>query len=257
MRAEAAQAKASAAGLAEAEVQTAKADAGMRQAEAIRAQGLAEAESAKARAEALAAFDGVQQRVEITRLQLDAQVRIEVARAEALGTALASMNVKMIGDPAAAASLLRLVTMADGVGEVLAATPQPVRAAGQQLLNKLTGSNGVMSTPGDGLLTPPAANGHNLDRANGIAELAGLVPQVVGLVEKHLDVNALTGQTVGQVLGKLTDKVSGDETAVLERAQRLVGQLPLLNDLPFEEVYLRAGLMQPAAGPARAEKPKA
>jgi hypothetical protein len=36
----------------------------------------------------------VQQRVEMTRPQLDARVRVEIARAEAPGTALASMNIK-------------------------------------------------------------------------------------------------------------------------------------------------------------------
>jgi uncharacterized membrane protein YqiK len=239
LRADGARAKASAAGLAEAEVQTAKAEAALREAEAIRAKGLAEAESAKAKAEALAAYDGVQQRVELTRLQLDAQVRIEVARAEALGTALASMNIKMIGDPAAAASLLRLVTMADGLGEVLNAAPAPVRAVGQQVINKLTGNPN-----GDGLLNLPAAstNGHDLDRANRIADLAGLVPGIMKLVEQRLDVNALTGQTVGQVLDTLLQKVDGEDRATVERARKAVSQLPLVNNLPCEEVYLRASV---------------
>lgn len=49
------------------------------EAEAIRAHGLAEAES-PAKAEALAALNGVAQRVEMLKLQLDAQVRIEITR---------------------------------------------------------------------------------------------------------------------------------------------------------------------------------
>ena len=236
LRADGARATASASGLAEAEVQTAKAEAAMREAEAIRAKGLAEAESAKAKAEALAAYDGVQ-RVEITRLQLDAHVRIEVARAESLGAALASMNIKMIGDPTAAASLLRLVTMADGLGEVLNAAPQPVRAVGQQVLNKLTGN-----PQGDGLLNMPAANGRDLERADGIAELSALVPQLMALAEKHLDLNAQTGQTVSQVLGKLAQQVEGDDRALVARAQAVVSQVPLVSDLPFEDVYLRASV---------------
>ncbi|MCA9961397.1 MAG: hypothetical protein KC443_20300, partial [Anaerolineales bacterium] len=97
MRAEAAKAQASATGLAEVEVVKARADAAMREAEAIRARALAEAEGEKAKAEALAAFDGVAQRVEVLKLQLEAQVRIETVKAEALGKALASMNIKMIG----------------------------------------------------------------------------------------------------------------------------------------------------------------
>src|SRR6185369_3544353 len=127
----------------------------MREAEAVRAKGLAEAEAEKAKAEALAAYDGVAQRVELLKLQLDAQVRIEIARAEALGSALASMNIKMIGDPNAAASLLRLVTMADGLGEVLKATPEPVREAGKQLVEKITGKPLTLSS-NDGSDTPAA-----------------------------------------------------------------------------------------------------
>jgi len=246
LRADGARATASAAGLAEAEVQTAKAEAAMREAEAIRAKGLAEAESAKAKAEALAAFDGVQKRVEMTRLQLDAHVRIEVARAESLGAALAAMNIKLIGDPAAAASLLRLVTMADGLGEVLNAAPQPVRAVGQQVLNKLTGN-----PAGDGLLAMPAANGHDLDRAKGVTELSTLLPQLLALAEKHLDVNAQTGQTVSQVLDRLAAKVAGDDRALVARTQALVSEVPLVSDLPFEDVYLRAvDARQPSAAKA-------
>src|SRR5689334_10513625 len=109
LRAEASKATASASGLAEADILKAKADAAMREAEAVRAKGLAEAEAEKAKAEALAAYDGVAQRVELLKLQLDAQVRIEVARAQALGTAMAAMNIKLIGDPAAAVSLLRMI----------------------------------------------------------------------------------------------------------------------------------------------------
>jgi hypothetical protein len=107
-------------------------------------------------AEALAAFDGVAQRVEMTRLTLDAQVCIEIAKAQALGAAMAAMNIKLIGDPAAAASLLRMVTLADGLGEVVKATPDPVLAVGQQLLNKLTAD-----PKGASLLKLNGTNGHD------------------------------------------------------------------------------------------------
>src|SRR5512143_1592873 len=154
LRAEGARAKTSATGLAEAEVFKAKADASMREAAAVKAKGLAEAESQKAKAEALAAFEGVAQRVEIIKLQLDAQVQIEVARAQALGNALASMNIKLIGDPIAASQLLKMVTLADGLGEVVKNVPQPMLAVGQQLINKATGSDG------DSLIKLGDGNGH-------------------------------------------------------------------------------------------------
>ena len=232
LRADGMKAKSSAAGLAEADVLKAKADAAMREAEAVKARGLAEAESQKAKAEALAAYDGVAQRVEITRLQLDAQVQIEVARAQALGNALASMNIKLIGDPTAASQLLKMVTLADGLGEVVKNVPQPMLAVGQQVLNKVTG------TEGDGLLKMAQAAGG--EQATGIAELALMVPELIQIAERTLDVNKLKGQTVGEVLTTLTKRASTEDRPRVEKAQQTLAQLPIINDLPFEEVYLRA-----------------
>lgn len=235
LRADGARATESAAGLAEAEVLKAKAEAAMREAEAVRARGLAEAESEKAKAEALAAFEGVAQRVEIMKLELDAKVRIEIARAEALGKALASMNVKMIGDPNAAASLLRLVTLADGLGEVAKATPAPLREVGQQLVNKITGD-----AEGDALIRmgepDGAANGHQSD----LTELAMLVPQIIRIAEQTLDVNKLKGQSVGEVMAALAERTSKEDQATIEKARKALAMLPIINDLPFDEMYLRA-----------------
>ncbi len=238
LRAQGARAKASATGLAEAEILKAKADSAMREAEAVKAKGLAEAESEKAKAEALAAYDGVAQRVEILKLQLDAQVRIETARSQALGSALASMNVKMIGDPAAAASLLRLVTLADGLGEVVRAAPQSVREIGQQLINKVTGDDS-----GDSLIKI-AADARKEDKPNGgmadgIAELALLLPEILGIAEKTLDVNKIKGQTVGEVLAALIKKAKAEDRPKVEKAQHALSMLPILNDMPFDEIYLR------------------
>lgn len=236
LRADGARAQASAAGLADAEVMKAKAEAAMREAEAVRAKGLAEAESEKAKAEALAAFDGVAQRVEITKLQLDAQVRIETARAQALGSAMASMNIKLIGDPNAAAALLRLVTLSDGLGEVVKAAPRPVREIGQQLVNKVTGD-----AKGDGLLKIGEPEGQSTGGPSAdLAELAMLVPEIIHLAEKTLDVNKLKGQSVGEVLATLARRVGAEERATVEKAQQALALLPIVNDLPFEEVYLRA-----------------
>lgn len=229
LRADGERARASAAGLADAEVLTARAEAAMREADAIRARGMAEAESEKAKAEALAAFDGVAQRVELLKLELDARVRIEVARSTALGGALAAMNIKMIGDPAAAASLLRMVTFADGMGEVLNAAPAPLRGVAQQALNKLTGDK----------------DGNALLQQNvGIADLANLVPQVLALAARELDQNALKGVTVKEALGQLAQKVSGADAALVARAQAALQGVPIVADLPFEEVLLRAPLVK-------------
>ncbi|MBK6433098.1 SPFH domain-containing protein [Candidatus Amarolinea dominans] len=235
LRAEGTKATSSAVGLAEADVLKAKADAAMREAEAVRARGLAEAESAKAKAEALAAFDGVAQRVEMLKLQLDAQVRIEIAKAQALGSALASMNIKLIGDPNAAASLLRLVTLADGIGEVIRAAPEPVREIGQQLINRATGD-----PAGDSLVRMAATDGGKTAASGtSIEELAALVPEVMRVAEKSVDLNKVKGKSLGEILALVGQKVSGDERTLVEKAQRALAQLPVLNDLPFEDLYLR------------------
>lgn len=232
LRAEGARARESATGLAEAEVMKAKADSGMREAEAVKAKGLAEAESQKAKAEALAAYDGVAQRVEIIKLQLDAQVRIEIAKSQALGNALASMNIKLIGDPQSASTLLRMVTLADGIGEVVKAAPQPVREIGQQLINKATGGDS------DSLIKFGEVVAK--EQASDLTELALLVPEIIKITEKTLDVNKLKGQSVGQVLATLNQRVRVEDKSTVEKAQKAIALLPILNDLPFEDMYLRA-----------------
>ena len=102
----------------EAEVIRAK---GLAEAEAVKAKGLAEAEGQKAKAEALAAFDNVSQKLELQRMQLDAQVQIGVARAQAMGAAIANMQIKMFGTPEAADSILRLMSFAEGMNDVVGA----------------------------------------------------------------------------------------------------------------------------------------
>lgn len=244
LRADGMKAKTSASGLAEADVLKAKADAAMREAEAVKARGLAEAESVKAKglaeaeaqkskAEALAAYEGVVQRVEITKLQLDAQVQIEVAKAQALGNALASMNIKLIGDPTAASQLLKMVTFADGLGEVAKAAPLSVREIGQQLLNKATG------TEGDSLIKINDGDA-KAPQTNDVTDLALLVPELMKIAERTLDMNKLKGQSVAQVLAQLARQASAADKPAIEKAQKALANLPIINDLPFEEVYLRA-----------------
>ena len=111
--------------------------------------------------------------------------------------------------------------------------PQPMLAVGQQVLNKVTG------TEGDALLKMAQAG----SGAPGIADLAVLVPELMKLAEKNLDVNKLKGQTVGEVLSVLNERTTAEDRAKVERAQQALAQLPIINDLPFEEVYLRASVM--------------
>jgi hypothetical protein len=139
------------------------------------------------------------------------------------------MNIKLIGDPAAASSLLRMITLSDGLGEVVKAAPPAVREVGQQLLNKATGTNGDALTRVD---EPPTDNG--------VGTLASMLPQLIALTERTLDIDKLKGKTVAQVAAEVERKTSGEDRELAERAHRLITALPIVADMPFDEVYLRA-----------------
>jgi hypothetical protein len=65
------------------------------------------------------------------------------------------------------------------------------------------------------------------------------VPQLIHLAENVLDVNKLKGQTVREVLTMLHNQTKGEDKAAVAKAQKLLADLPILNDLSFEELYLR------------------
>jgi hypothetical protein len=213
-------------GMAEAEVIRAKADAMRAEAEVIRAKGLAEAEGQKAKAEALAAFDNVSQQLEMQRLQIDAQIQIGVARAQAIGAAIANMQIKMFGTPEAADSILRLMSFAEGMNDVVNAVPPQVRELGAQLLSKVAGNghgNGQLST------TQPMT----------LEQVAVLMPQLMALVDRSLDVNSIKKQTVSQVLDQLEAQASEADQPLVAQARAALAVLPILAEMNFEDVYLR------------------
>lgn len=226
-------------GLAEAEVIRAKAEAmraeaevirakGLAEAEAIKAKGLAEAEGQKAKAEALAAFDNVSQQLEMQKLQIDAQIQIGVARAQAMGAAIANMQIKMFGTPEAADSILRLMSFAEGMNDVVNAVPPQVRELGAQLLGKVTGNG-----HGEGNSQAPA------DQALTLEQVARLMPQLIALVDRTLDVNKLKKQTVSQVLEQLETQAGEAERPLLAQGRAVLAFLPILAEMNFEDVYLR------------------
>ena len=252
MLADAERARSSAIGLAEAEVLRAKAEAsrlqgtaeadvirakaeatqveaevirakGLAEAETVKAKGLAEAEGQKAKAEALAAFDNVSQKLELQRLQLDAQVRIGVARAQAIGAAIANMQIKMYGTPDAAESILRLMSFADGMNDVVGVVPPQVKELGSQLLDKVMG-NGKKEQSGQGMT---------------LEQVATLMPQIMAVVDRTLDVNKLKKQTVSQVLDQLEAKAAEADRPAVAQGRATLALLPFLADANFEDIYLR------------------
>jgi uncharacterized membrane protein YqiK len=215
-------------GVAEADVIRAKAEAmqteaevirakGLAEAEAVKARGLAEAEGQKAKAEALAAFDNVSQQLEMQRLQLDAQVQVGVARAQAIGQAIANMQIKMFGTPEAADSILRLMSFAEGMNDVAGALPPQVRQLGEQLVGKVVGGPQAMT----------------------VEQVAEIMPQLIALVERTLDINTLKKRTVAQVLELVEEKAAAADRPLVAQARAAIALLPVMADLNFEDVYLR------------------
>jgi hypothetical protein len=186
---------------------------------------LAEAEGEKAKAEALAAFDNVSQKLELQRIQLDAQVRIGIARAEAVGMAIANMQIKMFGTPEAADSILRLMSFAEGFNDVVNAAPAPLRELGSQLLGKVAGNG--------------SGNGHPADPSLTLDQVAVLMPQLMAVIERTLDLDTLKKQTVGQALDQLETKVVEADRPILAQARQALTLLPILAEANFEDVYLR------------------
>jgi uncharacterized membrane protein YqiK len=130
--------RASAAGLAEAQVALERIKVMLREAEAIRQKLLAEAEGEKAKAEALASHDAVSKDLELARLNADTLKAIEIARAQALGEAIGGMNMNVIGDATTAHWLLQLVATAQSIQPIYDALPPAAR----DTLNSLAGRLG-------------------------------------------------------------------------------------------------------------------
>lgn len=239
--AEGEKARVQATGLAEAEIIRAKAEAtqqealvirakGLAEAESVRAKGLAEAEAEKAKAEALAAFDNVSQKLELEKIRLQAQIEIGVARAKAMGDAVANMQIKMFGTPDAADSILRMMSFADGMNDVVNAAPAPVRDLGNKVVNSLLGSGNATAGTGNGTV---GTGGMSVD------EMATLFPQLMALAERTLSADRLKGATVDEVLDMLDARVTPEEKPLVTKGRLAVSTLPFLGGAKFADMYER------------------
>lgn len=246
LRAEAARAEAAAAGLAEAEVLQAKADAAAKEAEAIRARGLAEAETIRARslaeaegqsamADALAAHDGVAQRLEIERLRLQAHVEIGVAQARSMGEAMASMDFKLYGTPETAQQILRLMSLTDGIGSLMQSAPTPLRELGGRLLDRIG-----PATNGNG--TNTATNGDAPAQPNGVESGLNLLaaqPHIAAasaLLRRYLTEDELHTFALSDGIAHALTLATADERLVLVRVEGMLTLAPALADRPVAEV---------------------
>ena len=244
LRAEATQASAAAAGLAEAQVLKAKAEAatleataikarGTAEAEAIRARALAEAEGQRAMADALAANDFVSQRLEIERIRLNAQVEIGVAQAKALGQAVASMDFKLYGTPDTAEQVLRLISLSDGIGNLMQSAPAPLREVGNRLLDRFAPTNG---TNGSTSITP--ANEESIGDGTSALLIAAqpLIEATGTIVRRYLSPSERRETTVAEAIAQALIVADDDERQILLRAQGALSLVPGIAEQPVTAI---------------------
>jgi uncharacterized membrane protein YqiK len=239
LRAEATRAASAASGLAEAEVLKAKAEAAGLEAEAIRARGVAEAEATRAKslaeaegqramADALAANDFVAQRLEIEKIRLQAQVEIGVAQARAMGEAMASMDFKLYGTPETAQQILRLMSLTDGIGNLIQTAPAPLKELGGRLLDRFVPTNGNGPVPPTDAPTAPAAptSGSGDGLAVNFAAAQPLVAAASAVLKTHLTPAERLKFSVREGLAKAMVQANDEERAVLLRAEGMLALVP-------------------------------
>lgn len=226
LRAEAAQATVAAQGLAEAEVIKAKAEAarleaeaikarGLADGEAIRARSLAEAEGQRAMADALAANEGVAQRLELEKIRVSAQVEIGVAQARAMGEAMAAMDFKLYGTPETAQQILRLMGLADGIGGLMQSAPAPLREVGGRLLDRIA---------------PPVTSSGA--PAPDLATAAPLLHEGAAILQALIDAETLQTLTVAQAVEQALALADESQRVPLLKVQGALALLPRIASQP-------------------------
>ncbi len=227
LRAEATRAMSAAAGLAEAEVIKAKAEAAGLEAEAIKARGLAEAEGQRAMADALAANEGVAQRLELERLRVAAQTEVGVAQARSMGEALSAMDFKLYGTPETAQQILRMMSVTDGLGNLMQNVPQPLKEFGGRLIERVLPANGN----GNG-------NGHSSVPAVGfdLAAVQPLVDEGSAILRQYLTPAEQNTQTVRAAIEQALALANEQERVTLFKLQGLLTLLPFMADQTVEQV---------------------
>jgi hypothetical protein len=159
-------------------------------------------------------------------MQIDAQIQIGVARAQAMGAAIANMQIKMFGTPEAADSILRLMSFTEGFNDIVKAMPPQVRELGAQLIDKVvTNGSGNGQAPAEQPLT--------------LEQVAVLIPQLLAVVDRTLNVNTLKKQTVSQVLDQVEAQADEADKPIVAQGRQALALLPILSEMNFEDVYLR------------------
>lgn len=231
LKAEATRASSAASGLAEAEVLKAKAEAAGMEAEAIRARGLAEADAMRAKSlaeaegqrsmsDALAANDFAAQRLEIEKTRLQAQIEIGVAQAQAMGVAMASMEFKLYGTPDTAQQILRMISLSDGLGNLIETAPTPLKQLGERLLDRFAPANGATIAPA----TPPSGSGDGVAVDFGAAQ--PLFDAAAAVLKDHLSPAERQRLTVREGIAQALTVANTEQRATLLRAEGMLTLVP-------------------------------
>ena len=231
LKAEATRASSAASGLAEAEVLKAKAEAAGMEAEAIRARGLAEADATRAKSlaeaagqrsmsDALAANDFAAQRLEIEKTRLQAQIEIGVAQAQAMGVAMASMEFKLYGTPDTAQQILRMISLSDGLGNLIETAPTPLKQLGERLLDRFAPANGATIAPA----TPPSGSGDGVAVDFGAAQ--PLFDAAAAVLKDHLSPAERQRLTVREGIAQALTVANTEQRATLLRAEGMLTLVP-------------------------------
>ena len=231
LKAEATRASSAASGLAEAEVLKAKAEAAGMEAEVIRARGLAEADATRAKSlaeaegqrsmsDALAANDFAAQRLEIEKTRLQAQIEIGVAQAQAMGVAMASMEFKLYGTPDTAQQILRMISLSDGLGNLIETAPTPLKQLGERLLDRFAPANGATIAPA----TPPSGSGDGVVVDFGAAQ--PLFDAAAAVLKDHLSPAERQRLTVREGIAQALTVANTEQRATLLRAEGMLTLVP-------------------------------
>ncbi len=213
--------EAGAAGRAEMEIESLRADNTRRHLEA-------EASGLEAKAEALKKYDDAATFLELAKLHIEAERDIHIDQAKAMATALHGAQIRMYGGDGTVDTIRGMFTTGFGLGEMLEGVAQSLPDGLRDRLSA-NGIRGLFGQPGGG------------------ESLAQAVAAIEKLVQKTMRGRKARDVPVAEALATLTEQAGDDKAAT-----RALGLLRDLNqngafdEVPFEKVW---ALLQAVAKP--------
>lgn len=192
---------------------------GLAEADATRAKSLAEAEGQRSMSDALAANDFAAQRLEIEKIRLQAQIEIGVAQAQAMGVAMASMEFKLYGTPDTAQQILHMISLSDGLGNLIETAPAPLKELGGRLLDRFAPVNGAAIDPAQ-----PSGSGDGVAVSFGAAQ--PLVDAASAVLKAHLSPAERQRLTVREGIAQALTVANAEQRATLLRAEGMLTLVP-------------------------------